>query len=278
MPQSVIYSASIAGQDYRFDPTDPIDLSIGLDFHGEQPNSFGLPRAEARTFSAGGFVGDTRQGGSCNCETVTLNPHGSGTHTECAGHVTIERRSVTSALREVLLPAVLLTVTPRLAVTGELTAEQRALADDRVVSRSSLESALMHVGSAEPEMFKAVIVRTLPNDDSKRTAVYTGTNPPYFTVAGMHMLRELGVDHLVVDLPSVDREDDGGLLAAHRTFFGVDESRAINDRVAARRTITELAYIPSEIRDGAWLLSLQIPPFALDAAPSRPLLMRIQKV
>jgi hypothetical protein len=37
-------------------------------------------------------------------------------------------------------------------------------------------------------------------------------------------------------------------------------------------TITELAYIPDELRDGWYFLSLQSPAIAGDAVPSRPVL------
>ena len=67
-----------------------VDLSTRLEFDGEQPSAFDLPRAYAETFRAGGFVGDTRLGGGVNCKTVTLNPHGNGTHTECVGHIVDE--------------------------------------------------------------------------------------------------------------------------------------------------------------------------------------------
>ncbi len=40
---------------------------------------------------AGEFLGDTRSGGSCNAEVLTLTPHCNGTHTECIGHITDER-------------------------------------------------------------------------------------------------------------------------------------------------------------------------------------------
>jgi hypothetical protein len=40
----------------------------------------------------------------------------------------------------------------------------------------------------------------------------------------------------------------------------------------AAATVTELAYIPDSIADGAYLLELQVPALTGDAVPSRPLL------
>lgn len=264
---------SLANDTYRVDVDNPIDISIALDFDGAQPHAFGLPRAEAHPVDVESFVGDTRRGGSCNCETITINPHGSGTHTECAGHVTRERVSIATAAREPLIPCTLISVSPAPATTGA--GADASVADDRVVTRESIERALIALGERPPELLRGLVIRTLPNDESKRAAEYTGTNPTYLTLAAMHLLRELGVEHLVVDLPSVDRESDGGNLSAHRIFFGVDEHREMVEAAGARRTITEMAFVSDAIADGSYLLSLQLPAFMLDAAPSRPVLMRL---
>jgi len=77
----------------------------------------------------------------------------------------------------------------------------------------------------------------------------------------------------VVDLPSLDRREDDGALAAHRAFFDLPaRSTALADARGARRTVTELADIPSSLPAGPWLLALQVPAIAGDAVPSRPLL------
>ena len=80
-----------------------------------------------------------------------------------------------------------------------------------------------------------------------------------------------GIEHLVVDLPSVDRSSDAGRLTAHRIFFGLPAG-ATDARLATRSqcTITELAQFPSRVADGPCALQLQIPAFTGDAVPSRP--------
>jgi kynurenine formamidase len=52
----------------------------------------------------------------------------------------------------------------------------------------------------------AALIRTLPNDGSKRVKGYNGTNPPYFTAEAAVWLAGTGMKHVCVDLPSVDRE------------------------------------------------------------------------
>ena len=77
-------------------------------------------------------------------------------------------------------------------------------------------------------------------------------------------LVQAGVQHLLLDLPSVDREVDGGVLRAHHAFFGP----ASSPREGA--TISELLCVPEGLKAGPGLLAMQVAPFVHDAAPSRP--------
>ena len=85
-------------------------------------------------------------------------------------------------------------------------------------------------------------------------------------------MAENKVKHLLIDLPSVDREKDGGKLLSHHAFWQVPE----NPRMEA--TISELIYVPDEIKDGQYLLELQFAPFDNDASPSRPVLYRLETI
>ena len=234
----------------------PIDISIPLKFGGGQPNAYGVYAAASEACESAGIIGDTRRGGSCNFERLTLIPHCNGTHTECVGHITLERISIRECLQDVLMPAHLITVTPEYR-DGELLIQQAHLADLTSVNEDT-----------------ALIVRTSPNDDRKLTRTYDENNsPPYFTPEAMRAVVGLGYKHLLVDLPSVDRLFDEGKLLNHRIFWNVEEgSREVNHQTRMSSTITELIYVRDEVPDGDYLLNLQIPPFESDAAPSRPLL------
>lgn len=237
------------------------DISMPLRFDSPQPTFFGTPPASERAIVAGSFVGDVRRGGSCNCSVHTLVPHCNGTHTECVGHITADRLSVRDLAVNHLRAALLVTVDPALASDG-----------DRVITRQALQAA---IGAHRLADHQALVVRTLPNDASKLTRNYdTDPPPPYFAAEAMSWIVEQGIDTLVVDLPSIDRAQDGGRLAAHRIFWGMppgETSAALATR--AHATITELAFICEAVADGRYLLNLQIPPFMSDAAPSRPILL-----
>jgi arylformamidase len=237
-----------------------VDISIPLRFNGPQPNAYGVEPASSEPVRAGGLVGDTRQGGSVNFEQYTFIPHCNGTHTECVGHITNERISIRDCLQDVLIPALLITVEPG------------SVGGDAIIGAEQLDERLS--GFAECEG-SALIVRTLPNGVEKLTAEYGGANiPPYFTAEAIRMVTALGFNHLLVDMPSIDRIFDDGKLINHRIFWNVEEGRFdTNSDTRINSTITELIYVPEEVPDGEYILNLQIAPFDSDCAPSRPVLL-----
>jgi hypothetical protein len=95
----------------------------------------------------------------------------------------------------------------------------------------------------------------------------------------MDWIVERGVTSLVVDLPSLDRAEDGGALAAHRIYWGLPSGER-DPQLAARgrALVTELAYMPTSVPDGLYLLDLHVPAFGADAAPSRPVLYPVHEV
>ena len=279
---------AIRGKEYTIDWCDPIDISIPMRFGGPQPNAYGVERAGSEAVEAGGLVGDTRRGGSCNFERVTLIPHCNGTHTECVGHITHERVSVNDCLSDILVPASLVTVEPEDAVTSDESYVLGFGEGDQLVTRTMLENSMdKRVLPPRPRdadtpptkegSLKCLIVRTLPNGIDKLSRRYNESNvPPYFSSEAMEFIVEHGFRHLLVDLPSIDRLFDKGKLANHRKFWNLDV-RSFDAGSDARReaTVTELIYVPDDIPDGEYLLNLQIAPFASDASPSRPILFKI---
>lgn len=259
------------GRRYRADVGSPVSIAIPLDFAGAQPSCFDAPRAESRPLRAGPFVGDTRAGGTCNCEILTLAPHCNGTHTECVGHVTEDRVAVSQRVPGGLCLARLVTVAPVSASDSEEGSDPAPAPGDRLLTAAGLEAAL---GSGDVPAPSALVVRTLTDDPHR---AYRGPAPaPYLTREAAAWLVARGIVTLVLDLPSADRADDGGKLTAHRVFFGLPPgSRRAADASRPLASITELAWIGPGIPDGLYLLDLQLPAFLTDAAPSRPLLFAV---
>ncbi|WP_375418368.1 cyclase family protein [uncultured Hymenobacter sp.] len=266
-------SLTHAGRTYAFDPTRPLDISLPLaaGLKG-QPNCFWAEPVEVETIRVGDFVGSVALGGSTNYQRVHLTPHGNGTHTECYGHLSPDpAATLDKCLTQFLFVAQLLSVAPRAQENGDLVVlladVQAALASTAAFPTppSSAE------GGRESLLPPALILRTLPNDEAKRARHYSGTNPPYLEPALAEFLVESHVQHLLLDLPSVDREQDGGQLLAHHAFWRYP--------AAPRRgaTITELIFVPDAIPDGLYLLNLQVTSLVLDASPSKPVLYALRE-
>lgn len=263
----------VAEREVRVDLACPFDLSVELDFQGLQVRHFGAPRASSQPYSLPGFAGLVARGASCNCESITLIPHCNGTHTECAGHLTREPLHAQRVVPRDLLPALVLSIDP---VRPDQTAESSDPAprsSDRLVTRGALHA---HWAAALPFAPRALVIRTLPNERAKRTRDYTDMTPAYLTREAAHYLIERDIEHLIVDIPSIDRAHDEGRLTAHRLFFGLPPGDcALAHASRSQCTITELAYIADEVADGPYLLQLQVPAINGDAVPSRPLLYRL---
>ena len=112
-------------------------------------------------------------------------------------------------------------------------------------------------------------------DVSKRHKKYSNTNPPYLAEEAAIFIRESGIKHLLIDLPSVDKEHDEGKLLSHKAFWNVKNVENLNADARLDCTITELIFVPNAIKDGSYILNLQIASFENDASPSKPILYKI---
>jgi len=78
------------------------------------------------------------------------------------------------------------------------------------------------------------------------------------------------VKHLLIDLPSVDKEKDDGELLSHNAFWNT------SGKLRLDATITEFIFVRNDIQDGTYFLNIQVAPFENDASPSRPVLYKIE--
>jgi kynurenine formamidase len=265
------------GRRWQADASAPVDLAIPLQFLGPQPRFFADTPASEAPLQAGSFTGTVASGASCNCGVYTLAPHCHGTHTECVGHVTDNATALAGLTPAPPALALLVTVQPEPLGEAASGPAGPLHASDPVITRALLAAAAAR-WIRDP--WTALVVRTLPNDPGKRYRRYEGPCPAaYFTADAMHWTVERGVTSLVVDLPSLDRADDGGSLTAHRVYWGLPQE--VLDAQQAHRgraLVTELAYVPDSATDGLYLLDLQVPAFATDAAPSRPVLYPVREI
>lgn len=234
---------------YKIDVNQALDISIPLRASKENPSAWYVDPPEIEPVRASGFIGSVEEGGSVNFRNIAFNPHGHGTHTECVGHISKEVYSINQILKRFFFSAELVSVQPRTQASG-----------DKIILWEDLEQIRKHKHT------EAIIIRTLPNSVEKLSHQYSNTNPPYVEERVMQELIKQGIKHFLIDLPSVDREIDGGALAAHRAFWEHPQTTNLE------RTITELIYVDESIPDGLYLLNLQIAGFENDASPSKPVL------
>ena len=242
---------------YQIDLSKPIDISIPLSNTDKNPIAWYIEKPEIEPVKFGDWIGKVSEGSSTNFNNIFFNPHGHGTHTECLGHITRDFYSINQCLKQFFFKAELISITPE------------DINSDLVITKNQIERAL---NGKTPE---AIIIRTLPNSESKKHKNYSKTNPPYLAEQAAIFIREIGIQHLLIDLPSVDREEDEGKLLAHKAFWNVKDVNNLNDDARLNCTITEMIFVEDTIQDGSYILNLQIASFENDASPSKPILYKI---
>ncbi|WP_281230983.1 cyclase family protein [Flavobacterium gelatinilyticum] len=242
---------------FEIDLSKPIDISIPLTNTDENPIAWYIEKPSIEPVVFGDWIGKVSEGkSSTNFNNIFFNPHGHGTHTECLGHITNDFYSINQSLKQFFFTAKLITIEPE------------KIGDDFVITKDQIASLVT-------EKTEALIIRTLPNQLDKKSRKYSNTNPPYLAEDAAIFIRESEIQHLLIDLPSVDKEHDEGKLLAHKAFWNVKDTVNLNQDARLNATITEMIYVPDEIEDGNYILNLQIASFENDASPSKPILYKI---
>jgi kynurenine formamidase len=243
---------------FNIDLSKPIDISLPLSNTDANPIAWYIEKPVIEPVTFENWTGKVSEGSSTNFNNIFFNPHGHGTHTECLGHITNDFYSINQCLKQFFFMAELVSISP----------EERN--EDFVITKSQIENSL---NGKTPE---AIIIRTNPNNSDKKSKNYSHSNPPYLLEKAATYIREIGIKHLLIDLPSVDREEDEGKLLAHKAFWNVKNTTILNDDARLDCTITELIYVDDSVSDGTYLLSLQIASFENDASPSKPVLYSLE--
>lgn len=241
-------------KNYVLDLDAGIDISLPIQQAENAASAWYCPPSDISPVMTEHFVGSVQKGGAVNFNNISFNPHGNGTHTECVGHISKEFYSINQLLKRSFFLAQLLTIEPT------------TIEADRVITLEQLQRTLNTANEIE-----ALVLRTLPNLEDKKTKQYTNTNPPFVEAKAMNWLYEQGIRHFLIDTPSVDKEVDGGALAAHHAYWNYPQ----NPRLDA--TITELIYVSNDILDDLYFLNLQTAAFENDATPSKPILYLINQ-
>ena len=236
---------------YTIDLSKAIDISIPLKSGDENVTSWYVDPPKFTPVMENGFIGDVNLGGVTNFRNIFFNPHGHGTHTECVGHISKENYTINQCLKEFFFLATVVSIAPK------------RIEEDDVITLSQVKQVWKQNGAS------AIVIRTIPNQESKLNRQYSNTNPAFIHHEAVQFLIDNGIQHLLIDTPSVDKEEDDGRLISHHTFWEYPNN------TQKKRTITELIFVPDEVGDGTYFLNIQIASFENDASPSKPILFTI---
>ena len=237
---------------YQIDLSKPLDISIPLKADKDNPTAWYVDAPRFTPVMENGFIGDVNLGGAVNFRNIFFNPHGNGTHTECVGHIIKEQETINECLTEFFFLANVVSIT------------QEQIDGDNIITLGQIKNVWKSNGAT------AIVIRTLPNSEDKLSMQYSNTNPTFIDCKAVQFLIDSGVEHLLIDTPSVDKEEDGGALISHHTFWEYPNN------TQKQRTITELIFVPDNVNDGTYFINIQIASFENDASPSKPVLFKIE--
>jgi kynurenine formamidase len=245
------------GKVKRFRLGEPLSVSREVYFKGEtrSPNAFHLTPITSKTVEfEGQFIGDVSRGGSCNVDTLQYVPHGL-THLETSAHILgpeAHPPTVKDIPVEKLSGIVFLI---DLSQPGEESAQ--------LVPRAAVQAKLEQ--NTLPISLLAIKTRAslLPQDYDFSGKNFLALAPG--TAKGIHdyTVCSSRIQCLILDLPSIDPEKDGGKLLAHRHFFGLPET-GTNAGDKEKRALVELAWF-ANLTEGYYYAVITPPRFETNA-------------
>ncbi|MCY3414672.1 MAG: cyclase family protein [Candidatus Heimdallarchaeota archaeon] len=172
-----------------------------------EPKAFDLPDYSVKSYSRGDFIGLISEGASCNVNIHSYIPH-TFTHVESSLHVSEDGISLD------LIPESLFSGIIFLLDLSELDSE-------------CIE--IEHTSAIFDKKVRRVAIKSKYSVD-KPDINYTNTDPLYISTKVAKLFHTKGIEVLMLDLPSIDRETDKELWG-HKYFFENE-----------KRIIIELAY------------------------------------
>ncbi len=243
----------------EIDFSKPIDISIHTSNADSDAKAWYVDPVKIEPVRTEAFLGSVAEGGAVNFRNISFNPHGNTTHTESVGHIAEEVVNLQECLTNYFFKAQLITITPE-EYQGE--EEEWLKRGDKILPKKAFEHRIA-------ERVDALIIRTTPNTEQKKSMQWSDTNWSFLLPETVAYIAENHIQHLLIDLPSLDREHDGGKLLSHRAFWNYPENTRKN------ATITEMIYVPDEVKDGLYMLNLQPASFVNDASPCKPVIYKI---
>lgn len=254
----MIAEINLNNETFKVNLNNPVDLSLT----SKVKNSFKawyIDEIKINSIKNDDFIGSVKDGGAVNFREILINPHGNMTHTESVGHISQEEINVNKLLQTHHFIAQLITIKPQKISINNKKGKKEV---DEIISLNQIKNKIL------PNI-QALIIRSQKNYDELTNKNYSHTNWPFLAESSAAYIRNKGVQHLLIDQPSIDKEFDEGKLLAHRAFWNYP------NEIDLKKTITELIGIPDHIKDGRYLLNLSLANIENDAVPSRPIIYKL---
>ena len=254
----MIAEINLNNETFKVNLNNPLDLSLT----SKVKNSFKawyIDEIKINSIKNDDFIGSVKDGGAVNFREILINPHGNMTHTESVGHISQEEINVNKLLQTHHFIAQLITIKPQKISINNKKGKKEV---DEIISLNQIKNKIL------PNI-QALIIRSQKNYDELTNKNYSHTNWPFLAESSAAYIRNKGVQHLLIDQPSIDKEFDEGKLLAHRAFWNYP------NEIDLKKTITELIGIPDHIKDGRYLLNLSLANIENDAVPSRPIIYKL---
>ncbi|MDH5404684.1 MAG: cyclase family protein [Candidatus Heimdallarchaeota archaeon] len=224
----------------------PISASREVQFNPTPKSSgaFYLPPFQISTFEVKNiFVGDILRGGSCNVTIHNYSPHNL-THLETSLHI-VDNGIPVSAIPNKHLNGILYLI--------DLTKTYDQ--DDECIKWDDISEQITNLHPSVTFIALKTYSSTLDQFHD-----FSGEDPLFldpFAAKMIHDLKNNKINGLILDLPSIDKETDGGKLLAHRNFLGLPRE-GIKSTVEEFRFIVELAYFEN-LQQGYYYLNITPP-------------------
>ena len=254
----MIAEINLNNETFKVNLNNPIDLALT----SKVKNSFKawyVDEIKINSIKNDDFIGSVKDGGAVNFREILINPHGNMTHTESVGHISQKEINVNKLLQTHHFIAQLITIKPQKISINNKKGKKEV---DEIISLNQIKNKIL------PNI-QALIIRSQKNYDELTNKNYSHTNWPFLAESSAAYIRNKGVQHLLIDQPSIDKEFDEGKLLAHRAFWNYP------NEIDLKKTITELIGIPDHIKDGRYLLNLSLANIENDAVPSRPIIYKL---
>ena len=251
----MIAEININNEKFKVDLNNPIDLSLTSKVE-KSFKAWYVDEIKINPIKNGDFIGSVNEGGAVNFREILINPHGNMTHTESVGHISKEKINVNKLLKTNNFLAQLITIKPQKIIN------KNKKEVDQIISLKQIKNKII------PNI-QALIIKTQNNYDELTKKNYNHTNWPFLAESSASYIRSKGIQHLLIDQPSIDKEFDEGKLLAHRAFWNYP------NEIDSKKTITELIGIPNHVKDGRYLLNLTLANIENDAVPSRPIIYEL---